>query len=71
MLDDFGLVEAVDRLCESIVVRVSNAANRGTDFGVFKTFSILDGQVLNAAITVVGEPVTIRISGSKRLVKSV
>ena len=45
-MDDLGFEEAVDRLGQSIVVAVADAAHRRLDTSVGQTFSILDRDVL-------------------------
>ncbi|GGM16063.1 hypothetical protein GCM10011534_42530 [Pseudooceanicola nanhaiensis] len=38
-MDDFGFEEAIDNLCESIVIAVPDAADGGFDAGVGQTLS--------------------------------
>lgn len=45
-VDQFGLVEAVDRLRESVVVRVSDSADRGLDPCLLEPLRITDRKVL-------------------------
>ena len=45
-MDDLGLVEAVDRLGESVVVAVADAANRRLDARLRQPLGVLDRDVL-------------------------
>ena len=45
-MDHFGFVQAVDRLGESVVVRVPDAADRRFNAGVGQTLGVLDRDVL-------------------------
>jgi hypothetical protein len=45
-MDDLGLVEAVDRFGESIVVAVADAADGGLDAGLRQALGVLDRDVL-------------------------
>jgi len=45
-VDHLGSVEAVDRLGQSVVITVANAANRRLDPGLGKALGVLDRQVL-------------------------
>jgi hypothetical protein len=45
-MDELGLIEAIDRLGESVVVGIADAANRRLDAGVRQTLGILDRDVL-------------------------
>ena len=55
-MDDLGLVEAVDRLGQGVVVAVADAADRWLDPGLGETLGIFDRDILAAAIAVVNEP---------------
>jgi hypothetical protein len=55
-MDELRLVETVDRLGESIVITVANAANRRLDARLRQSLGILDRDVLAASIAVVHEP---------------
>ena len=55
-MDDLGLVETVDRLGESIVITVADAADRRLDARLRQPLGVLDRDVLAAAIAVVHEP---------------
>ena len=61
-MDHFGFVEAVDRLGESVVVRVPGAADRRFDAGVGQALGVLDRDLLHAAIRVVDETAAARRS---------
>lgn len=54
-MDDLGLVEAVDRLSQSVVIAIADAANRGFDPGFGKAFGVLDGHVLRPTIAMMDE----------------
>ena len=41
-MDDFGLVKTIDRLGQSIVIAIADAADRGFDTGLRKTLCVLD-----------------------------
>ena len=45
-MDHLGLVEAVDRLGESVVVAVADAADRGLDAGFGQALGVADADVL-------------------------
>src|SRR5262245_27838804 len=55
-MDELRLVETVDRLGESIVITVADAANRRLDARLRQSLGILDRDVLAASIAVVHEP---------------
>lgn len=55
-LDQFGLVEAVDRFGEGVVVAVAGGADRGIDTGVDESFGEGDGRVLRPAIVMMNQP---------------
>ncbi len=54
-MDDFCFVEAVYRFGQGIIVRVTDAANRGFDPRQSQPLGISNGQILSAAIGVVNE----------------
>ncbi len=54
-MDDLGLVEAVDRFGESVVVTVADASNGRLDACLRQPFGILDRYVLNTPVGVVDE----------------
>ena len=45
--DDLGLVEAVDRLGQGVVVAVADAADRGLDAGIGEALGVADRDVLD------------------------
>src|SRR5690606_15831239 len=49
-MDHFGLVQAVDRLGESVVVRVADAADGGLDARFGQALGILDRHILDASV---------------------
>ena len=49
-MDDLGFEQAVDRLCQRVVVAVTDTANRGFDARVRQPFGVFDGQVLGSAV---------------------
>ena len=49
-VDEFGLVEAVDRLGEGVVVAVADAADGGDEARLGQTLGVLDRDVLDAPI---------------------
>jgi hypothetical protein len=51
-MDHLGLVEAIDRLGESIVVGIADATNRRLDACLRQTLGILYRDVLAAAVAV-------------------
>ena len=53
--DEFGLVEADDRLGERIVIAVSSGSDRGDDPVFGETFGVADRQVLHSPIRVVDQ----------------
>jgi hypothetical protein len=48
-MDDLGLVEAIDRFGEGVVVRVADAADGRLDPGFGKALGVLDRDILAAA----------------------
>ena len=54
-MDDLGFVEAVDRLCESIVKGVADAADGRLDAGLGEALGVFDRDVLAAPVAVVNE----------------
>ena len=58
-MDDLGLVKAVDRFGQGVVVAVANTADRWFDPGFGKTLGILDRDILAATITVVDQAATV------------
>jgi hypothetical protein len=57
-----GFVKAVDRLGQSIVIAVANAADRWLDAGFGEAFGVSDRDVLAAAIGVMDETAAVRRS---------
>jgi hypothetical protein len=55
-VDQLGFVEAVDRFGERVVIAIADAADRRLNAGFGQAFSILDCDVLTAAVAVVNEP---------------
>jgi hypothetical protein len=53
--DDLGFEETVDRLGESVVVTIPDAADRGLDARFDKALGVFDRDVLHAAVAVVDE----------------
>ena len=53
--DHLDFVKTVDRLLESIVVRVSDAADRGLHAGVFQTLCVFYCTILNASVAEMNE----------------
>tara|TARA_R110002124_G_scaffold42638_1_gene131264 strand:- start:4571 stop:4819 length:249 start_codon:yes stop_codon:yes gene_type:complete len=55
-VNDLGLEEAIDRFCQSIVIRVSDAADRWFNARLRQAFGVFDRQVesaLGAAVRMV------------------
>ena len=55
-MDHLGFVEAVDRLGESVVVAVADAADGRLDAGLGEPLGVADRDVLQAAVRVMNEP---------------
>src|SRR3954454_1151422 len=55
-MDDLSFVETIDRLGESIVVTVADAADRRLNAGFRQALGVLNRDVLAASIAVVHEP---------------
>ena len=53
--DQFGLVQAVDRLGERVVVRVADAANGSGDPGLLESLRVANAEKLNAAVAVMNQ----------------
>ena len=51
-MNQFSLVQAVDRLGQGVVVAISLAAYRGFDAGLGQAFAVADRNVLRAAVAV-------------------
>src|SRR5689334_17504919 len=51
-LDQFGLVEAVDRLSEGVIERVAHRSDRGADAGLGQAFPVPQRGVLRPSIAV-------------------
>jgi len=52
LMDQFGLVEAVDGLCQCVVVAVTGIANRGFDASFAQPLAVANRQILRAPIAV-------------------
>ena len=52
-MDDLGLVKAIDRLGQGVVVAVADAADRRFDAGFGEPLGVFDRDILAAAITVI------------------
>ena len=59
-MDHLSFVEAVDRLGQSVVIAVADAADRRLDPGLGKPFGVADRDVLAAAIGVMDEAAAAR-----------
>jgi len=59
-MDDLGLVEAIDRFREGIVVTIADAADRRLDACFREPLGILDRDVLAASVAVMHEPAAMR-----------
>ena len=71
-VDHLGLVEAVDHLGQSIVVAVSDAADRRLYPGFGEALGVLDGQILRSAVAMMDDAAPMgRSSIVKRLFQRV
>ena len=71
-VDHLGFVEVVDRLGQSVVVTVANAADRGLDPGLGEALGVLDRHALRSAIAVVNPAATMnRPAILKRLLERI
>ena len=52
LANDLGLVEAIDRLGQGVVVGVADRSDRGLEAGLRLPFGVADGQILAAAVAV-------------------
>ena len=71
-VDHLGLVEAVDRLGQSVVVTVADAADRRLDAGLGEALGVLDRHVLRPAVAMMNQAAT--VNGPtivKRLLESI
>jgi len=59
-VDDLGLVKAVDRLGQSVVVAVADAADRRFDPGLGKPLGVADRAILAATISVMDKATATR-----------
>jgi hypothetical protein len=64
-LDHLGFVESVDGLGQSIVVTVTDAADRRLYAGFGEPFRVFDRDILAAAIAVVDQPATVDRSADR------
>jgi len=55
--EEFGLVEAIDGLCERIVVGVAGGAHRGSKTSGWESGRVGDRELLQASVRVMDEPV--------------
>lgn len=55
-VDDFGLEQAIDRLGQSIVASVANAADQGLDACLGRPLSVFDRQLLRSAVRLMHRP---------------
>ena len=55
-MDDLGLVETVDGFGESIVLGISDTADRRLDAGLSQALGVFDRDVLAASVAVMHEP---------------
>ena len=56
-VDEFGLVEPVDGLCQGIVASVTSGPDGGVDPGIGQALGVAHGPVLAATITVMDQAV--------------
>jgi len=56
-MDDLGPVEAVDRLGESTVIAIADAADEGLDAGLGQALGLPDADVLRTSIGVMHQAV--------------
>lgn len=54
-VDEFSLVEAIDSLCQSVVVGVASGPDGGLDPGIGQALGVAHGHVLAATITVMDQ----------------
>ncbi|EIZ78301.1 hypothetical protein WSK_3046 [Novosphingobium sp. Rr 2-17] len=55
-MDHLGFVEAVDRLCQSVVIAVTDAADGRLDARFSEALGVLDRYVLRSKVAMVNEP---------------
>ena len=60
--DHFSLVKSNDRFHQGIVVGIANGPDRRLDPGFSQAFAVSNREVLNAAVALVNQPVTVRPS---------
>jgi hypothetical protein len=54
-MDDLGLVEAIDRLGECVVIAVTDVADGGLDAGFSQPFGVANAHILRSAVAMVGQ----------------
>ena len=54
---DLGLVEAIDGFGQGVVITVADTADRGYQPGFRQALRVIHGQVLNAAMAVMDQPI--------------
>ena len=59
-VDHFGLVEAVDRLGERVVIQIADAADGGLDASFREALGVAQRKVLRAPVAVVDEAGALR-----------
>ena len=59
--DDLGLVQADDRLGESVVVAVTDRADRWFDPGFGEPFGVTDTEILRSPVRMVDEPLGVAV----------
>ena len=58
-MDHLGLVKAIDRLRQGVVITVANTPDRRLDPGLGEALGIFDRHILATAIAVVDQPATV------------
>jgi hypothetical protein len=71
MVDHFGLVEAVDRFGQRVIVAIALATDRRLDTGLRQTLCVAGGEILLASVTVVDQGMALRLPSLYRLLQGV
>ena len=59
-VNDLSFIEAIDGLCQGVVIAVTDTPHRRFDTGFSEAFRLANGQILRATIAVVNQPHCLR-----------
>lgn len=70
-MDHFGLVQAVERLGQGVVITVARAADGGLDTCFLKSFGVADADILRPFVAVVDQGVAFGLTGVEGLLQRI